>query len=220
VQQLALFDLDDTLVDRRAAFTAWAAEFCTDRGLGQDGYALLLVADAQRRGPRRAFFDVVRDRLAPAESVDQLWGQYRRRMPELVTCREEDLAALAELREAGWLLGIVTNGMTDNQSAKIRRTRLDTLMHGWAISDKIGIRKPHPDLFRHAARQCGADLTCGGWMTGDDLHLDISGGHAAGLRTIWLAHDERNLEPPHTTPSPDHRARSIPEAVTILLNTR
>jgi hypothetical protein len=47
---------------------------------------------------------------------DQLWEQYRRRMPQLASCRAEDLDALRQLRRAGWRTGIVTNGMTDSSS--------------------------------------------------------------------------------------------------------
>ena len=43
-------------------------------------------------------------------------------MPELALCRGEDLDALRRLRTAGWHIGIVTNGMTDNQQGKIRNT--------------------------------------------------------------------------------------------------
>jgi HAD superfamily hydrolase (TIGR01549 family) len=217
VQRLALFDLDDTLIDRRTAFAAWAAEFCHDHGFGPQEHALLLAADARHAGPRRPFFTTVRDLLAPAEAVDQLWEQYRGRMPHLVACRSEDLAALTRLRHAGWRLGVVTNGMVDNQSGKIRRTGLDTVVHKWAISDDVGVRKPDPRLFAHAARRCGCDVADGGWMTGDSLQLDVRGGRAAGLATIWLETSDRDADPPHADPAPDHRARCIPEAVAILL---
>lgn len=220
MQRLALFDLDDTLIDRKAAFSAWAAEFCEDRGFGRDENALLLQVDARHSGPRRHFFAAVRDLLATADTVDQLWEQYRRRMPHLVTCRSEDLTALTRLRQAGWRLGIVTNGMADNQDAKIRRTGLDDVVHGWAISDDYGVRKPDPRLFAHAARRCGRDIADGGWMTGDSLPLDVRGGRDAGLRTIWLDSGHRGPLPPQAGPAPDHHAHSITDAITILLDTR
>jgi HAD superfamily hydrolase (TIGR01549 family) len=216
VQRLALFDLDDRLIDRRAAFAAWAAEFCDDRGLGPDGHAQLLAADARHSGPRQDFFTTVSERLAPAEPPDRLWEQYRRRMPHLATCRDEDLAALARLRDAGWRLGVVTNGMADNQLGKLRHTGLDAAVHGWAISGQVGVRKPDPGLFAHAARQCGCDLTGGGWMVGDSLDLDVGGGRAAGLRTIWLDRNAR-WSGAIPSPGPDHRADSVPEAVDLLM---
>ena len=219
MQRLALFDLDDTLIDRRAAFVAWAAEFCDDHGFGPDEQAALQEVDARHSGPRQHFFTVVRDLLALAETAEQLWEQYRRRMPHLVTCRSEDLIALTRLRHAGWRLGIVTNGMADNQYGKILRTGLDAVVHGWAISDDYGVRKPDPRLFAHAARQCGSDIADGGWMTGDSLHLDVRGGHNAGLGTIWLDSSGRDAHLPQVDPDPDYRAHSILDAVAILLST-
>jgi hypothetical protein len=36
-------------------------------------------------------------------------------MPKLASCRAEGLGALRHPRRAGWRIGIVTNGLTDNQ---------------------------------------------------------------------------------------------------------
>lgn len=36
MQRLVLFDLDNTLLDRRRALTEWAADFCRIRGLGAE----------------------------------------------------------------------------------------------------------------------------------------------------------------------------------------
>ncbi|MFI2651603.1 HAD family hydrolase [Micromonospora fulviviridis] len=140
MQRLALFDLDNTLIDRQAAFHAWAEEFVTDRGLDDKALTWLIVTDAHTSGSRGPFFAAVRDAFALTQAAEDLWQQYRRRMPELVSCRAEDLDALQQLRSAGWRIGIVTNGMTDNQQGKIRRTGLDALIDAWCISDEVGIR--------------------------------------------------------------------------------
>ena len=140
--RMALFDLDDTLTDRRAAFCVWAREFTAAGGLGDSALAFLLRADADHTGPRDAFFVKLGETLGLAEPPGRLWNSYRRRMPELVTCRPADLDALRRLRRAGWRIGIVTNGRTDNQAAKIRNTGLAGLVDGWAISEEAGVRKP------------------------------------------------------------------------------
>lgn len=217
MQRLALFDLDDTLVERRAAFRAWAEEFVTDHGLDDKAVSWLLFADAHSSGPKDRFFTTVRDEFNLAEPADQLWAQYRRRMPELAFCRAEDLDALGRLRSAGWRIGIVTNGMLDNQLGKIQRTGLGALVDAWCISDEVGIRKPDPEIFRIVAQRCGTSAGHGGWMIGDDLALDIAGGHAAGLQTIWLS--------PHDGPwsfltaTPDVTVDSVTGAADVLLRS-
>ncbi len=144
-------------------------------------------------------------------------------MPELITSFPGSLAALARLRRAGWRLGIVTNGMTDNQLGKIRAAGLDRLADAWCVSAEEGIRKPDPEIFHLAARRCGLPEAAGGWMVGDSLPLDITGGHQAGMRTIWITSASlarlAGQEGPgfFTGPPPDMIATSIPQATRIIL---
>lgn len=163
MQSLALFDLDNTLVDRSTAFQAWAEEFVDAQGLDETALTFLLMADAHHSGPMDGFFVTVCQTFDLVTPSKQLWEQYRRRMPELASCRPEDLDALTALRQAGWRIGIVTNGMTDNQLGKIRNTGLDRLVDAWCISDDVGIRKPDPEIFRLASQRCDTTLSPG-WM--------------------------------------------------------
>ncbi|MEV6929095.1 HAD family hydrolase [Dactylosporangium sp. NPDC051485] len=211
MQALALFDLDNTLVQRDLAFGAWAAEFAAEHGVDA---GWLVAADARHEGPRGGFFDLVRDRFGLDASGEELWRQYRRRMPELVRCRGEDLAALAGLRAAGWRVGIVTNGTTGNQLGKIRNTGLDRHVDAWCISEDVDLRKPDPRIFRLAAARCGLSADGGGWMVGDSLAHDIAGGAAAGLRTAWITQPGATPDP-----RPDVTAGSVAEAVVALLAT-
>ncbi|MEW1868253.1 hypothetical protein AB0420_08765 [Streptomyces caelestis] len=47
LQPLVLFDLDNTLVDRRGTLADWAAEFITEHGLEDEeqAYVLKMVAE-------------------------------------------------------------------------------------------------------------------------------------------------------------------------------
>jgi HAD superfamily hydrolase (TIGR01549 family) len=212
---LALFDLDDTLIDHRAAFRAWAEEFAVEHGLGSEGVSWLLTAKADHSGPKDRLFFSIRDEFDLAESADQLWRRYRRRIPELASCRSEDLEALEQLRGAGWRIGIVTNGMADNQLAKIKRTGLAELVDASCVSDEVGIRKPDPRIFHLAAKRCGMPAGSPGWMIGDSLTLDIAGGRAAGLRTVWINPSQREV--PTDQDGPDFAVASAAEAVQRLV---
>jgi FMN phosphatase YigB (HAD superfamily) len=142
--------------------------------------------DADGSVPMDVFFGLVRERFGLAEPAEELWRSYRARLPYLVSCPGEVLDGLDRLRAAGWAAGIVTNGMADNQTGKIRRTGLAERVDGWAISGAEGVRKPDVRLFEIGARRCGRSLAGGGWMVGDDPEKDVVGGRAAGLRTIWI----------------------------------
>jgi phosphoglycolate phosphatase-like HAD superfamily hydrolase len=83
MQPRALFDLDDTLVDRRAAFRAWAEEFVTDHGLDDKALSWLLFADTHSSGRKDGFFTTVRDEFNLAEPADlcRSWRMDDRRRP-------------------------------------------------------------------------------------------------------------------------------------------
>jgi HAD superfamily hydrolase (TIGR01549 family) len=193
---LALLDLDGTLLDHRPAFRRWALEYA-----GPDADRLVARLRAHT-GTMESFF----------ESIGASFDAYVARLPDLLKCADDDVAALRRLRQEGWRIGIVTNGSVDGQLAKIRGAGLDALVDGWCISEEIGRPKPDVEIFRVAAQRVGADLAAGGWMVGNSVPADIEGGRRAGLRTIWI--DEFGTgggEPA------DHTVTTVAEAVGIML---
>ncbi|WP_424536669.1 HAD family hydrolase [Sphaerisporangium viridialbum] len=212
MQPLALFDLDNTLVNLDEAFEAWAGEFVEEHGLGSEAARWLIALDRAGYPHREVFFAQVRNRFALSESVDELWSRYRRRMPCLVRCRPEVKYGLSRLRESGWRVAIVTNGTADNQLGKIQKTGLADVVDAYALSGIEGIRKPAMGLFEVAARRCGMTLAGGGWMVGDHPVADIAGGQAAGLRTVWI---DRGSWPGHEHGA-DHVVADVLDAMEIL----
>ncbi|GAA1506493.1 HAD family hydrolase [Sphaerisporangium rubeum] len=186
MQRLALFDLDNTLINLSEAFRVWAEEFAEEHELGLEAVDWLLALDRAGFPHREVFFTETREHFALSASVDQLWSRYRTRMPFLVRCRPEVKDGLSQLRASGWRVAIVTNGTADNQLGKIQRTGLADVVDGYALSGIEGVRKPDIGLFEVAAQRCGMSLTRGGWMVGDHPVADIGGGRAAGLRTVWI----------------------------------
>ncbi|RBQ17807.1 HAD family hydrolase [Spongiactinospora rosea] len=214
MQRLALFDLDNTLVDLDQAFAIWAIEFSDRYQLGCEAVERI-IALGQGRPHREMFFAEVRERFALAESVDELWRNYRQRMPHLVYCSPEVKDGLSRLRVSGWKVAIVTNGMADNQMGKIQQTGLSEIVDALALSGIEGTRKPGRMLFEIAAKRCGMSLTAeggGGWMIGDSPIADVAGGRAAGLRTIWI---DRGVWPDHDQEA-DHVVIDVLQAIEIL----
>lgn len=197
VQRLALFDLDNTLIDLDAAFAVWAAEFADEHKLEPGAVDWLRTINEAGHLHRSEFFTMLREHFTLTDPVDDLWASYRQRMPHLVRCPTEVLDGLAALRSSGWSVAIVTNGMPDNQLGKIQRTGLADVVDAWAISGAEGIRKPDAGLFEIAVNRCDKSLADGGWVIGDNLVTDIEGGHAAGLQTIWIDRGKVR-DQPHT----------------------
>ncbi|MEW2290130.1 HAD family hydrolase [Streptomyces sp. NPDC047841] len=209
--RLAIFDLDGTLVDRTSAVADAIATLSHDHGYGPEIETWLLTELADRAD--RSDFDRLRAAFRIAESADHLWRVYIDRMASAVTCRPTVLAALTRLKDAGWSIGVATNGSSDIQRAKVRATGLADLIDGIAASGDIDVRKPDPRLFELAAARCGTQLTPGDWMTGDDPEADIAGGYGAGLRTIWV----RGRTWPDGLDTPHHTVDDVSEAIDYLL---
>jgi putative hydrolase of the HAD superfamily len=206
---LALFDLDNTLVHRQRPFATAVADLCRDLGYGSEIETWLRTELADRAGPED--FARMRRAFTLTEPADALWTAYVDRMAAAVACRPAVREGLAGLRAAGWRIGIVTNGSSATQRAKLTATGLAELVDGVAVSDDVDVRKPDPRLFALAAARCGADLR-GATMTGDNPAGDIGGGHAAGLRTVWL----RGRPWPSHVPPPHHAVDDVLAAMAIL----
>ncbi|GAA2865228.1 HAD family hydrolase [Nonomuraea rubra] len=214
--RLALFDLDWTLLDLGAAFVRWAGEFAERHRLPEGAVERLVELNAAAHPDRGRFFAEARRAFGVRESVAELTRGFHRRIPRLADPYPGVPEALTGLREAGWRVGIVTNGPAQRQLTKLRRTGLDRLVDGYAISGAEGVRKPEVELFAIAARRCGAELGAGGWMTGDNLTADIAGARAAGLRGIWIDHGTW----PGQEHGADHVVGNVLDGIAILAATR
>ncbi|WP_330289972.1 HAD family hydrolase [Streptomyces sp. NBC_00576] len=209
---LVLFDLDNTLVDRRGTLADWTAGFTAQHGLGDEDQANVLDMVAERAYPFT--FDVIRTRYRLPMSTAELWRAYCTDIAALVSCQAEVLDGLEELRAAGWRVGVATNGAVDIQRAKLRATGITESVDGVFVSEEADARKPQTRHFALAAARCGTVLSDGGWMVGDNPVNDIGGGRSAGLNTIWIGNG-RSWPP--DAPEPDHTAPHARAAIDLLL---
>ncbi|MGA6175122.1 HAD family hydrolase [Streptomyces sp. NPDC012600] len=209
---LVLFDLDNTLVDRRGALAVWAAEFTAQHGLEDEDQANVLGMVAERAYP--STFEAIHTRYRLPVSTTELWHTYCTDIAALVSCQAGVLDGLEELRAAGWRVGVATNGATDIQRAKLRVTGISERVDGVFVSEEADARKPQTRHFALAAARCGTVLSDGGWMVGDNPVKDIAGGRSAGLRTIWIG-DGPSWPP--DDPEPDHVVPHARAAIDLLL---
>ena len=217
---LMLLDLDNTLIDRNLGFRGWAVEFLQQRSLPPTELDWLTTLDCGGHTDRTTLVHAALERYGLTEDSEVLLKEYRETLIRLIDCPAAHQEALRTARAAGWTLGIVTNGTTDHQLAKIERTGLAGLVDGWVVSEEVGYAKPDPRIFRIAARRCGlADASAwaaDSWMVGDHAPADIAGARAAGLRSVWLDHGRPW---PETVYAPTLTARSLPEAVRLILDS-
>ena len=211
---LALFDLDNTLLDREAAFSRWATTFGTEFELPAGSLTLIGQLDGDGSIPREEFFEAVRRAFGITTSIEELVTRYYLEYPECFTVARDTIDALRNLRSQGWKVGVVTNG-PPSQMRKLECTALVGEVDAVCISETIGAWKPDPVIFEEAARRCGLPLR--GWMVGDSVSADIVGGQGCGLRTVWMSRG-RAWDPSELPP--DAVAATIPQAVDLILGAR
>ncbi|MEU0391213.1 HAD family hydrolase [Streptomyces sp. NPDC006208] len=208
---LALFDLDNTLIDRRGGLEDWARGFVRYRRL--PGGAESVVCERLRERAYPADFVYLREVLGLSDDPGDLWREYVDGVARSVRCFPGVREGLEALRGAGWALGIATNGAGDIQRAKLAATGLVSFFDGIAVSEEIGARKPAYEHFEAAAMLCGVRLGTGGWMVGDGPETDMEGGRAAGLRTAWVANGRAWSDGPR---EPDLVVQGIAEAIEMM----
>jgi len=103
---------------------------------------------------------------------------------ENLTRAYDDVAPCLE-KLAGHKLGIISNGVGDQQLGKLRRAGIVDHFTVMAFPEDTGFGKPHPSIFQEACRRAGEDPRhC--IYVGDDLINDIHASHALGIRPIWV----------------------------------
>ncbi len=211
---IALFDLDNTLVDREAVFRRWAEWFVNARAMDPQAVDWLCAADCDGFAQRQDMLAEARTRFGLKESVDQLVADYWTDYVGFYGPDSAVVEALRGLRATGWRIAIVTNGPS-TQHEKVRRAGLGELVDACCVSHEIGVQKPERRIFEEALRRCGRDRAnkLPAWMVGDAPGPDIKGGREAGLRTVWMHRGRKWVEPDYR---PDAQVGSVAEAVEIL----
>jgi len=103
-------------------------------------------------------------------------------------------------------LGIITNGASDIQRAKIAGSGLGHYFDAILVSGEEGFGKPKPEIFRLAIDRMGVDEATA-VMIGDSLARDVAGAAAVGIRSVW--ENRRGLEGSDRFPAPDAELRDL-----------
>ncbi len=82
-------------------------------------------------------------------------------------------------------LGLVTNGISEVQRARIARLEIERFFDAVVISSEVSASKPGAAIFDIAFERLGQPDRSSTVMVGDSLSSDMAGGHGYGIATCW-----------------------------------
>ena len=126
----------------------------------------------------------------PAEAVNAV---YKKALGEQAILIEGAEALLTDLKAAGYLLYLITNGDAAVQTSRITRSPLKYLFDGIFISEEIGHAKPSPLFFDAVAESIPGFDKRRALVIGDSETSDIRGANNAGIDCCHVAFDQKPL---------------------------
>lgn len=127
---------------------------------------------------------------------------------------DEARSVLAQLRAAGFKLGLVSNTLFPGFAVDdvLRQEKLLELFPVRVYSSDVGYMKPHRRIFETALDQLGvaAERTV---FVGDHLDKDVRGAARLGMKTILMV---KNGHTPRGRTRPDHVVRALSEVPAAL----
>ncbi len=117
-----------------------------------------------------------------AEKMDQIYLEFLIKKTEI---NNRTMQNLKELKESGFKLFIVTNGIHFVQERRIIKNKLLEIIEGFVTSESIGSPKPEKAMFLHAIQkvQTNPSQTL---MIGDSYKADIIGAERLGIKTCII----------------------------------
>lgn len=202
-----LFDLDDTLISfEGASEKAW--DKCCSEFIQKNTYPFtkdeLLSSinkiskwywsDPKRHKAGReniidARREIVKMALHELSIFDKVLSNgfadnYSTCQNELVCLFPNTIRTLTELKLQGIRMGLITNGSSVGQRAKLSRFELDNFFEIILIDQEVGYGKPDIMIYKHAVNLL--KLNIGDiWMVGDNLVWDIKSPQSIGIYSVW-----------------------------------
>lgn len=113
----------------------------------------------------------------------------------------EGATEILDYLKSKYRLHILSNGFTEMQYTKMESAGLSLgYFDNVILSDKVGVNKPHPDIFRYAVEKTSArpnEII----MIGDNILTDIRGAYDSNIDQIWYNPEGKtaqDFKPTHT----------------------
>ncbi|OYT52717.1 MAG: haloacid dehalogenase [Candidatus Altiarchaeales archaeon ex4484_2] len=220
-----LFDVDDTLYDSTLQVNrarANAVKAMREAGLGVTDNEGLLVLEEIVKEFGSNYPNQFNELLKKLEYeynpriIAAGVAAYHSTKTAYLTPFPDTVPTLLKLRDSGFMLGVVTDGISVKQWEKLIRLGLQHFFHTVVISSDVGCEKPREELFHIAAERLSCkkeDMV----MVGDRIDRDILGANKAGMLTVRIMKGKyRNQKPENSLEKPDYIIENLHEIIEIL----
>jgi putative hydrolase of the HAD superfamily len=191
-----VFDLDNTLFDHTGSATSAVRNWVPELGGTMSDELLaqwFVIEDRSFNQWLRGAFTHQRVFLPrggpPVPSshaeLDEIFTGYLRHYHAGWTAFPDARPAIEVARSNGWRVGVLTNGSTPQQNAKLAAIGLADLIDVVCTSDALGVSKPDPQAYLLTCQALGVD-PADTVMIGDNLELDVLAARQAGLTAHHL----------------------------------
>lgn len=125
----------------------------------------------------------------------------------------ETIPSLLTLKQRGYKLGVISNGIPTKQWEKLIRLGLQHFFDIVEISTET-VKKPNPKIFRRAINRlkCKPEETL---MVGDSLMEDIYGANRVGMTTVQVV-NENSGAPKNKLEEPDYAVFGLGDILKIV----
>ncbi|QWG90019.1 HAD family hydrolase [Bacillus mycoides] len=189
-----LFDLDDTLLDRDKAvdnlFLLVLEKCYEDVSDTVKNNMLQKFKEYDKReygiSDKTIVLESLFDEFAPKYRLPRNYIQdfWNENLPKCFSIDQNTILFLNHIKRH-FKVGIITNGSTQRQKAKIMNTGLNEYFDMIIISEEVGFSKPDKLIFELALNKLNVqseDVL----FVGDDLEKDIAGCQNANIKGIWF----------------------------------
>ena len=211
-----LFDLDETLFDRKLAqkavlalmmkqlpemFAGLApdpvlAAFLESDRVTTEVFNLGVPSDSMRNSRSKLFLQLLGLNENHAGVITKM---YVKDYPTVKTPVDGAVPLVKKLSK-NMTVGVVSNGLPDVQYTKLETLGLRDLFSCIVLSEEFGVRKPDARIFHHAVSLLKMQPSeC--LYIGDSYPIDIIGAKNAGLQACWL--NREGLKPQDTSVQAD-----------------
>jgi len=222
--EAVIFDLDNTLINRKLAFRSYSEHFierfvsARDARQKEEFIEFMRVSDRDGYRDKREMYQECLAAFSmknPDTTVEEMLNHWFAEFYNYTVLMDGTLDVLDRLKRKNVKLGLITNGSPHAQHSKIDKAQIRDYFDAVIVSGEAGFHKPDKRIFELALSRLDAKAEHS-WYVGDHPRNDIFGATSAGLNAIWL---KGFMDWHSDLDEPEHQIDSLDEIIALIEKT-